>query len=109
MVGSDADPVFSPDGRIVLFRRLMATGNGGLGVWDFMTIRTDVTGATPVPFLTGAVYRGAADWNATGIVFIEVASGSGPQLVFVDATGGARRVLMTAGAGFQMAFPHWLR
>ena len=109
VVGSDADPVFSPDGRLVLFRRLVATGNGGLGVWDFMTIRTDVTTATPVPFVTGAAYRSAADWNATGIVFVEVVSGSGPQLVFVDGTGGARRVLMTAGAGFQMAFPHWLR
>jgi Tol biopolymer transport system component len=109
IVGSDADPVFSADGRLVLFRRLMATGNGGLGVWDLMTIRTDVTGATPTTFVTGAAYRGAADWNATGVVFVEVVSGSGPQLVFVDASGGARRVLMTAGAGFEMAFPHWLK
>ena len=109
VVGSDADPVFSPDGRIVLFRRLVATGNGGLGVWNFVTIRTDVTDAVATPFITGTAFRGAADWNATGIVFVEVAPGSGPQLVFVDATGGARRVLMTAGTGFLIQYPHWLR
>lgn len=109
VVGSDADPVFSPDGRALLFRRLVAAGNGGLGVWDLMTIRTDVAAATPVTFVTGAAYRGAADWNATGVIFVEVAPGSGPQIVFVDATGGARRVLMTTGTGFQVAFPHWLK
>ena len=109
LVGSDADPVFSPDGRIALFRRLVATGNAGLGVWNLMTIRTDVADAVATPFVTGPAFRGAPDWNATGILFVEVAPGSGPQLVFVDGTGGARRVLMTAGVGFQIAFPHWLR
>ena len=39
----------------------------------------------------------------------ETVSGSGPQLVSVDATGGARRVLLTAGAGFDISFPHWLK
>lgn len=109
VVGSDADPVFSPDGRSLLFRRLVATGNGGLGVWDLLTIRTDVANATPTTIVTGPAYRGAPDWAAGGIVFIETVSGSGPQLVLVDATGGGRRTLVTAGAGFEMAFPHWLR
>jgi hypothetical protein len=110
VVGSEADPVFSPDGRFVLYRQLVATGNGGLGVWALMTIRTDVASAAPVPFVTGGgAYRGAADWNATGVIFVETVSGTGPQLVFVDANGGARRVLLTAGAGFDIAFPHWLR
>jgi hypothetical protein len=109
VVGSDADPVFSPDSRLLLFRRLVATGNGGLGVWDLMTIRTDVTGATPTTLVTGAAFRGAPDWNATGIVFVETVSGSGPQLVFVDASGGARRVLVTAGVGFELGFPHWFK
>ena len=69
-----------------------------------------VANATPTPLVSGGgAYRGAPDWNATGIVFVETVSGSGPQLVFVDATGGARRVLMTAGAGFDIAFPHWLK
>jgi hypothetical protein len=110
VVGSEADPVFSPDARLLLYRQLVATGNGGLGQWSLMTIRTDVANATPTPLVSGGgAYRGAPDWNATGIVFVETVSGSGPQLVFVDATGGARRVLMTAGAGFEIAFPHWLK
>jgi hypothetical protein len=109
IVGSDADPVFSPDSRLLLFRRLVATGNGGLGVWDLMTVRTDVTSATPTTLVTGAAFRGAPDWNATGIIFIETVPGSGPQLVFVDATGGGRRVLVTAGTGFEINFPHWLK
>ena len=40
---------------------------------------------------------------------METVSGSGPQIVLVDATGGARRVLMTAGPGFDIAFPRWLK
>jgi len=39
----------------------------------------------------------------------ETVSGSGPQLVFVDASGGGRKVLMTAGTGFDIAFPRWLK
>jgi len=109
VVGSDADPVFSPDGRVVLFRRLTATGNGGLGFWDLMTMRLDTTGAVPTPFVSGPAFRGAPDWNATGIVFVETAPGSGPQVVFVDATGASRKVLMTAGPGFDVSFPHWLK
>jgi hypothetical protein len=109
VVGSEADPVFSPDARQVLYRRLAATGNGGLGIWDLVTIRTDVANPTPVTLITGAAYRSAADWNATGIVFVEIVAGSGPQLVFVDATGGGRKVLVTAGAGFDIAYPRWLR
>src|SRR5262249_7968202 len=78
-VGSDADPVFSPDGRVLLFRRLVATGNGGLGFWDLMTIRLDTTGAAATVLLTGPAFRGAPDWNATGILFVETVAGSGPQ------------------------------
>jgi Tol biopolymer transport system component len=109
VVGSDADPVFSPDGRVVLFRRLTATGNGGAGFWDLMTMRLDTTGAVPTPFISGPAFRGAPDWNATGIVFVEMAPGAGPQVVFVDATGGGRKVLMTGGAGFNISYPHWLK
>ena len=109
-MGSEADPVFSPDSKFLLYRQLVATGNGGLGQWSLMTIRTDVASATPTPLVSGGgAFRGAPDWNATGIVFVETVAGSGPQVVFVDATGGARRVLMTAGAGFEIAFPHWLK
>jgi len=31
------------------------------------------------------------------------------QRTTVDASGGGRKVLMTAGAGFDIAFPHWLK
>jgi hypothetical protein len=109
VVGSEADPVFSPDARFVLYRRLVATGNGGLGVWDLMTIRTDAQNATPSVLVTGAAFRGAPDWNATGIIFVETVAGSGPQIVFVDAGGGGRKALVTAGAGFELAYPRWLR
>jgi hypothetical protein len=109
IVGSDADPVFAPDGLTLLFRRLVATGNGGLGIWDLMTIRLDVVGATPTTLITGPAFRGAPDWSATGILFVETTAGSGPQLVLVDATGANRRVLVSAGAGFDITAPRWLR
>jgi Tol biopolymer transport system component len=108
IVGSDADPVFSPDGNTVLFRRLVATGNGGLGMWDLMTVRLDTSDVPPAVFVTGPAYRGPADWGPLGIVFIETVAGSGPQMVLVDTTGGSRKVLVTAGAGFDVASPHWL-
>ncbi len=110
IVGSEADPVFSPDSKFVLYRQLVATGNGGLGAWDLMIIRTDVSAPTPTTLVTGGgAFRGAADWGAAGILFVETVSGSGPQLVFVDASGGGRKVLMTAGTGFDIAFPRWLK
>ena len=40
-VGADADPAFSPDGSQIAFRRLVATGNGGFGVWDLHVVATD--------------------------------------------------------------------
>ena len=108
-VGSDADPVFSPDGRTVAFRRLVATGNGGLGVWDLMTISTVTTGAVPATLVTGAAFRGAPDWAAGGIIFVESVSGGAPQLVLLNPDTGDRRALVTAGAGFDIGFPHWLK
>jgi hypothetical protein len=75
-----------------------------------MTIRTDIANATPTPLVSGGgAFRGAADWGAAGIIFVETVSGSGPQIVLVDANGGSRKVLLTAGAGFDVAFPHWLK
>ncbi len=109
LVGSDADPVFSPDGRNIAFRRLVATGNGGLGVWDLMVISTQTTGALPTTLATGPAFRGAPDWGTGGIILIESAAGSGPQLVLVNPDTGDRRVLFTAGAGFDLGFPHWLK
>jgi Tol biopolymer transport system component len=108
VVGSDADPAFSPDGRTVAFRRLVATGNGGLGLWDIMTIRTDATAPTPTVLVTGAAFRSAPDWGPGGLVYVEVSPGAGPQLVLLSPDTGARRVLMTAGAGFEVSYPHWI-
>jgi hypothetical protein len=109
VIGSDADPVFSPDSRSILFRRLTAPGSDGTGEWDLMMIRLDVPNPVATPFIAGPAFRGAPDWNGTGIVYVERTPGAGPQLVFVDATGGARKVLMSAGAGFEISFPHWLK
>src|SRR5207245_5731631 len=74
-VGSDADPVFSPDGRTVAFRRLVATGNGCLGVWDLVTMRTVMTGPVPATLVTGAAFRGPPDWAAGGIRLVQSGSG----------------------------------
>ena len=75
VVGADADPDYSPDGRSIVFRRLTATGNGGLGTWDVMTVRADGTGLAVVA--TGPAFRGAPDWGPLGIVFPEVDTAAG--------------------------------
>ena len=43
VVGSDTDPDYSPDGRMLVFRRLTATGNGGLGTWDITGAKSRVS------------------------------------------------------------------
>jgi Tol biopolymer transport system component len=112
-VGSDADPAYSPDGRVIVFRRLTATGNGGLGTWDILSVRIDPfrpdgSGLTRVA--TGPVFRGAPDWAAQGIVFneIDVAAGTS-RLMLVSPDGTTTRALVTMGAGFEISFPRWLR
>jgi Tol biopolymer transport system component len=107
VVGSDADPDFSPDGRLVAFRRLTGTGNGGLGTWDIMTARTDGTELTVVA--SGAVYRGAPDWGSEGILFNEVdVAAARSQLVLIDPAGTNRRTPITLGATVLLSFPRWL-
>jgi Tol biopolymer transport system component len=107
VVGSDADPDFSPDGRLVVFRRLTATGNGGLGTWDVLTARTDGTELTVVA--TGPAYRGAPDWGPAGIVFNEVdVAASRSQLVTMDPAGTNRLTPVTLGAGILLSYPRWL-
>jgi Tol biopolymer transport system component len=107
VVGSDADPDFSPDARFVVFRRLTSTGNGGLGTWDILTARTDGTELTVVS--AGPVYRGAPDWGPDGIMFNEVdVAGSRSQLVLIDPAGTNRRTPITMGGGVLISFPRWL-
>jgi hypothetical protein len=105
-VGGDADPDYSPDGRSLVFRRLSATGNGGLGVWDLMTIRIDRTGLGTV--VSGPVYRSAPDWGPKGLVFSEIDKATGlAQLVILQPDGSGRRVIATLN-GFDIASPRWI-
>jgi len=105
VVGADADPDFSPDGRSVVFRRLTGTGNGNLGTWDIMTARLDGTGLATV--VTGAAFRGAPDWGAKGILFPE-SDATSSRLVLVQADGSGRQVLVTLGSSFDISYPRWL-
>ena len=107
VVGSDADPAWSPDSAYMVFRRLTGTGNGGLGTWDVMTIRSD--GANLTTIAGGAAYRGAPDWGKAGIVFVEsdVAAGES-RLVLVQPDGSGRRVIRTERLDFGMGAPRFL-
>lgn len=108
VVGSDADPDFSPDNSSIVFRRLKATGNGGRGTWDIMAVNSDGTNLRTIA--TGPAWRSAPDWSTDGsIAFAEsdVATGT-PTLVQVDADGSNRRTLVSLAAGFRLDFPRWL-
>lgn len=108
VLGSDADPAFSPDGRQLVFRRLVALGNSDRGAWDLYTVRSDGTGLTPL-VTGGSAFRGAADWGPGGIVFAEQV-GLGPwRLVVVDAAGANRREIVTVGATFELGYPRWMK
>lgn len=108
VVGADADPTFSPDGTLILFRRLTGTGNGGLGTWDLM-LTSGATGAVPRAIATGPVFRGAPDWGRSGILFVETdAVTSQSLLVRLQPDGTGRTVLRTEAAGYRMGAPRWL-
>jgi Tol biopolymer transport system component len=108
VVGGDADPVFSPDGLSIAYRRLTGVGNGGLGTWDLLTLRLDGN-STPKVLATGPLFRGAPDWGSRGIVFVETdAATARSELVVASADGTARTVLRSEDAGYRMGSPRWL-
>jgi hypothetical protein len=108
VVGSDADPAFAPDATEILFRRLTGVGNGGLGTWDILATTGTASGSTRT-LASGPVYRGAADWGAGGIVFVETDAAAGrSELVVIQPDGSGRRVLRSESSAFRMAAPRWL-
>lgn len=107
VVGSDADPDFSPDGRSVAFRRLTALGNEGLGIWDVLTVANDGSGLSVVA--SGPLYRGAPDWGPQGIVFTEIDAGSGvSRIVVIQPSGSSPRILFAQTGGVSLSYPRWL-
>jgi hypothetical protein len=106
VVGSDADPDYSPDGRSIVFRRLRALGDGRLGQWDLMTVGADATGLRTI--VSGAAYRDAPDWGPRGIVFAETGSDGRTELVIVDPDGANRRPVVTVGSGVELGGARWL-
>jgi len=108
VLGSNSDPAYSPDGAVVVFRRLTSVRNGVLGTWDIMRVNRDGTGLQVVA--TGDVFRGAPDWGAKGIVFVETdAASARSSLVVIQPDGSGRTVLRTEGSAYGMAAPRWLR
>jgi Tol biopolymer transport system component len=107
LVGSDADPTFSPDGRSVVLRRLRALGTDGRGEWDLVVVST-TDGTVPERVLvSGPAFRGAPDWGPLGIVFPESDPGSSTtRLVVVQPDGTGRRVPVTMPG--RISSPRWI-
>lgn len=106
VVGSDADPDYSPDGRSIVFRRLRALGDGRLGHWDLMTVSSEGTGLTTI--VSGPAYRDAPDWGPRGIVFAETNSDGRTEIVIVGPDGSNRRSALTVGSGVDLGATRWL-
>lgn len=105
-VGSDADPVYSPDGHEVAFRRLTATGNGGFGTWDLLIVKYD--GSAERVLAAGPVFRGAPDWDSRGIAFVEIDSAAARASLVVLQPDGSGRTVLVSGTAL-LSNPRWLR
>jgi hypothetical protein len=111
VVGSDADPSFSPDNTLVVFRRATGLGDDGSGTWDIVTVNTLVSESATREervIVDGARYRGAPDWGPKGIVFEERAEDGSTQIVVLQPDGSGRQVLRSFEAGFLATYPCWL-
>jgi hypothetical protein len=106
LVGSDAGPDYSPDGANVVFRRLTSTSVAG-GAWDILVV--PAAGGVPTVIASGPQYRSDPDWSKDGIVFAESnATTGGTDIVVIDPTTGARRVLQSFPSGYRAGPPRWI-
>jgi hypothetical protein len=104
---NDADPVLSPDGRRVAFRRLTdASANGGQGNWDILTVALDGTGLASVA--SGPVFRGGPDWSPDGLAWAE-ADASGQRLMVAAPDGTSLRAIVTQPTNVTLTNPRWLQ
>jgi hypothetical protein len=106
LVGSDAGPDYSPDGASIVFRRLTSTAVPG-GAWDILVITS--AGGAPSIIASGPQFRSTPDWSKDGIVFAEQnLTTGGTDVVAVDPSTRARRVLQSFGAGYKAGAPRWI-
>lgn len=107
LVGSDAGPNYSPDTASIVFRRLTSTSVPG-GTWDILAVAA-AGGGAPRVIASGPQFRSAPDWSKDGIVFSEqnLVTG-GTDIVVVDPSTGARRVLQSFAAGYRADSPRWI-
>jgi len=105
VVGSDANPDYSPDGRRIVFRRLTAVGDGR-GQWDLLSVA--VNGSDLQTLVSGPAYRGAPDWGVDGILYEESQAGRPTELIAIQPDGSGRRVVAAVNAGQRLSEPRWL-